>query len=85
MFPPTTGDQEANVMSVSTPRAKPVPPAEPTDVNGAIPPLKAGDRLTRDEFERRLMRCRISESRADRRSRLLAFTGQTAKTRGTAF
>ncbi len=53
VFPPTTGDQEANVMSVSTPRAKPIPPAEPTDVNGAILPLKAGDRLTRDEFERR--------------------------------
>ncbi len=40
-------------MSVSTSRAKPIPPAEPTDGNGAIPPLKAGDRLTRDEFERR--------------------------------
>ena len=40
-------------MSVSTSRAKPIPPAEPTDSNGAIPPLKQGDRLTRDEFERR--------------------------------
>ena len=40
-------------MSVSTPRAKPNPPAEPSDGEGAIPPLKEGDRLTRDEFERR--------------------------------
>jgi hypothetical protein len=39
-------------MSVSTSRAKSVPHAEPTD-DGAIPPLKAGDRLTRDEFEQR--------------------------------
>ena len=40
-------------MSVSTSPAKPIPPAEPTDGKGVIPPLKSGDRLTRDEFERR--------------------------------
>jgi Uma2 family endonuclease len=40
-------------MSVSTSRAKPIPPAEPTDRNGAIPPLEDGDRLTADEFMRR--------------------------------
>jgi hypothetical protein len=39
-------------MSVSTSRAKPIPPLEPTD-GDAIPALKAGDRLTRDKFERR--------------------------------
>ena len=40
-------------MSVSTPRAKSGQPAEPSDRAGAIPLLKEGDRLTRDEFERR--------------------------------
>jgi Uma2 family endonuclease len=40
-------------MSVSTPRATPNPPVEPSDRPGAIPPLNEGDRLTRDEFERR--------------------------------
>jgi Uma2 family endonuclease len=40
-------------MSVSTPRSKPLPPSEPIDRNGAIPPLEDGDRLTRDEFMRR--------------------------------
>ena len=40
-------------MSVSTPRAKPSPPAEQSDRHGAIPTLNDGDRLTRDEFERR--------------------------------
>jgi Uma2 family endonuclease len=36
-------------MSVSVPRTKPSLP----DGQGAIPPLRDGDRLTRDEFERR--------------------------------
>ena len=40
-------------MSVSTPRSRPLPPAEPIDRNGAIPPLKDGDRLNHDEFMRR--------------------------------
>jgi Uma2 family endonuclease len=40
-------------MSVSIPRAKPIPAAEPVDGSGAIPLLKEGDCLTRDEFERR--------------------------------
>ena len=39
-------------MAISTSRAVPVEPAEPS-VNGAIPPLENGDRLTRAEFERR--------------------------------
>ena len=40
-------------MSVSTPRTRPNPPADPSDRHGTIPPLREGDRLTRDEFERR--------------------------------
>ncbi len=40
-------------MSVSIPRAEPVTPAEPIHGTDCIPPLKEGDRLTRDEFERR--------------------------------
>ena len=40
-------------MSVSTPRTRPNPPADPSERKGAIPPLKDGDRLTREEFERR--------------------------------
>jgi Uma2 family endonuclease len=40
-------------MSVSSPRAKPNSPPETSDRYGAIPPLEDGDRLTRDEFERR--------------------------------
>jgi Uma2 family endonuclease len=40
-------------MSVSVPRTEPVTPAEPVDGTHSIPPLKEGDRLTRDEFERR--------------------------------
>jgi Uma2 family endonuclease len=40
-------------MSISEPRSKSAPPAEPIDRNGTIPPLKDGDRLTRDEFMRR--------------------------------
>jgi Uma2 family endonuclease len=40
-------------MSVSPPRARPDLPAEQSDRAGAIPRIKEGDRLTRDEFERR--------------------------------
>jgi Uma2 family endonuclease len=40
-------------MSVSMPKAQRARAAEPGDRNGAIPPLESGDRLTRDEFERR--------------------------------
>ena len=40
-------------MSLSTPRTRPNPPADPSESKGAIPPLKDGDRLTREEFERR--------------------------------
>ncbi len=40
-------------MSVSTPRVKPTPSADSVDGNGAVPLLKEGDRLPRDEFERR--------------------------------
>jgi Uma2 family endonuclease len=40
-------------MSVATPHAKAGSPTEQSDRAGAIPLLKEGDRLTRDEFERR--------------------------------
>src|SRR5262245_20097588 len=40
-------------MSVSVPRTGPVTPAGPIDGPRLIPPLEEGDRLTRDEFERR--------------------------------
>jgi Uma2 family endonuclease len=40
-------------MSVSTTRTEPAVPAAPADRNGAIPPLVNGERLTREEFERR--------------------------------
>ena len=40
-------------MSVRTPRAKTGSPADQSARAGVIPPLKDGDRLTRDEFERR--------------------------------
>ncbi len=40
-------------MSVSISRAKPIPPRDSTDRDGALPPLESGDRLTRSEFERR--------------------------------
>jgi len=40
-------------MSVSVPRAKPIPATESIDCDRAIPPLENGDRLTRDEFMRR--------------------------------
>jgi hypothetical protein len=48
-----SGELEADSMSISSPRSKLFPPAQPMDRNGAIPPLKDGDRLTRDEFIRR--------------------------------
>ena len=41
-------------MAVSPPHAKAAEPSEPRG-NGAIAPLKDGDRLTRDEFERRYL------------------------------
>jgi Uma2 family endonuclease len=47
------GAQEADAMSVSVPRTEPVTPGEPIDVSAVIPPLEEGDRLSRDEFERR--------------------------------
>jgi Uma2 family endonuclease len=40
-------------MSSSVPQAELIAPHEPGDHHGAIPPLESGDRLTRDEFERR--------------------------------
>jgi Uma2 family endonuclease len=40
-------------MSVSTTRSEPAPPVAPIDPNGAIPPLQQGERLSREEFERR--------------------------------
>ena len=40
-------------MSDSTPRSMLLPSVEPIDLIDAIPPLKDGDRLTRDEFMRR--------------------------------
>ena len=40
-------------MSVSIPKSKFLPPADPADCNGAIPPLENGDRLSREEFMRR--------------------------------
>jgi hypothetical protein len=40
-------------MSVFTSRSKTDPPQESFDRDGAIPLLESGDRLTRDEFERR--------------------------------
>jgi hypothetical protein len=50
---PQPGVQEFAGMSISVPRAEPITPAESCDRDGAIPPLESGDRLTRDEFERR--------------------------------
>jgi Uma2 family endonuclease len=46
--------QEADPMAVSSP---PFGATKPSDVpgNGPVPPLKDGDRLTRDEFERRYL------------------------------
>jgi hypothetical protein len=41
-------------MAVSTPHGKAAEPSEAPG-NGAIPPLKDGDRLSRAEFERRYM------------------------------
>jgi Uma2 family endonuclease len=40
-------------MSVSTTRSELAPPVSRVDRNGAIPPLESGDRLGREEFERR--------------------------------
>jgi Uma2 family endonuclease len=40
-------------MSISTPRSRSVSPAVPNGHDGAVPPLKDGDHLTRDEFMRR--------------------------------
>ncbi len=40
-------------MSISVPRSEPVTPAEPLPGTNTIPALHEGDRLTRDEFERR--------------------------------
>jgi Uma2 family endonuclease len=40
-------------MCASVPRTEPFTPDQPSERNGAIPPLESGDRLTRDEFERR--------------------------------
>jgi len=40
-------------MSVSISRAKPILPRDSTDRDGALPPLESGDRLTRQQFERR--------------------------------
>ena len=47
-------------MSVSMSKPETARPAEPGDRNGTIPPLESGDRLTRDEFERRYAGCRPS-------------------------
>jgi Uma2 family endonuclease len=47
------GALEADAMSVSTTRSEPSQPFAPIERNGAIPPLESGDRLTREEFERR--------------------------------
>jgi Uma2 family endonuclease len=40
-------------MPVSSTRSDPAPQAPPVEGHGAIPPLENGDRLTREEFERR--------------------------------
>jgi Uma2 family endonuclease len=40
-------------MSISTAQGTTISPATQFDCDGAIPPLESGDRLTRDEFERR--------------------------------
>jgi hypothetical protein len=40
-------------MSISFPRGILNRSAEPVDRDGVMPPLENGDRLTRDEFERR--------------------------------
>jgi Uma2 family endonuclease len=47
------GAQEADPMPVPITRPEPAATTEPMDGNGAIPPLRDGDRLSRDEFERR--------------------------------
>src|SRR5205823_1278226 len=40
-------------MSSSVPQAEFIAPSKPGDRDGVLPPLESGDRLTRDEFERR--------------------------------
>ena len=40
-------------MSVSSTHSKATPTSDSTSRNGAVPPLENGDRLSRDEFERR--------------------------------
>ncbi len=40
-------------MPISKTRSKPAPSPSPVDRDGAVPPLENGDRLTREEFERR--------------------------------
>ena len=47
-----TSVPEADAMAVETPSTKPAEPNMARD-NGALPPLKNGDRLTRAEFEQR--------------------------------
>lgn len=47
------GALEVDAMPVSSTRSEPAPLAPPIDRNGAIPPLEEGQRLTREEFERR--------------------------------
>jgi Uma2 family endonuclease len=44
---------EADAMPTSSRHPLPATPGGPTDHNGSPPPLEGGDRLTRDEFERR--------------------------------
>jgi Uma2 family endonuclease len=47
------GVQETDAMPVPITGSEPATTSEPIDGNGAIPPLRDGDRLSRDEFERR--------------------------------
>ena len=44
---------EVDAMSVPLRQVEPTPPLGSVEGNGAIPPLESGDRLSRDEFERR--------------------------------
>jgi Uma2 family endonuclease len=50
---PGEGVQEFDPMSSSVPQAEFLSPPRPGDGDGAVPPLESGDRLSRDEFERR--------------------------------
>src|SRR5690349_14900320 len=47
------GVQETDAIPVPITGSEPASTSEPIDGNGAIPPLRDGDRLSRDEFERR--------------------------------